>query len=85
MYSLKVIKDNERRQFDIDFQKMLAGEFMALFANANRDPKKTSAFTRKDFYKLSYDTQLVEEVDPDLFNKVARRLGGTIKKKDGNE
>lgn len=63
---------------------MLAGEFMALFANANRDPRKTMPFKRSDFFSLSYDTQLTEEIDPDLFNKVARRLGSRIKKKDGN-
>lgn len=84
MYSLKVIKDHQRIETEWDFQKMLAGEFMALFANANRDPKKTSPFKRSDFYKLSYDTQLTEEVDPELFNKVARRLGSKIRGKNGN-
>lgn len=63
----------------------LTGEFMALFANANRDPRRTMPFKRSDFFKLSSDTQLTEEIDPDLFNKVARRLGGKIKKKDGDK
>lgn len=80
---MKVVKDYQRRIEEHDFQKMLAGEFMALFANANRDPRKTTAFSRKDFFSLSYDTQLTEEIDPELFNKVARRLGGTIKGKQG--
>lgn len=54
---------------------------MALFANANS--KRT--FRREDFFKISADTVLTEEIDPDLFNKVARRLGSKIKGKDGNE
>lgn len=60
----------------------LFGDFMALFANANRDPKKQSAFSRKDFYKFSYDTQITDDIDvSDLFQKVASRLGGTIKQR----
>lgn len=59
----------------------IAGDFMALFANANRDPKKTGPYSRKDFYKLSYDTQATEEDNKNLFLDVAHRLGGTIKDK----
>lgn len=59
---------------------------MALFANSNRDPKvKPAPYLPQDFYKLSYDTQLVEEADPELFSRVARRLGSEIKKKKGDE
>jgi hypothetical protein len=57
---------------------------MALFANAHR-AKGQNAFTPQDFFKLSYDTQLTQEIDPELFAKVARRLGGTIKNKKGDE
>lgn len=81
MYSLKVLKDHQRREQEWDFRKVLTGEFMALFANANS--KRT--FRREDFFKISADTVLTEEIDPDLFNKVARRLGSKIKGKDGNE
>lgn len=84
-YSLKAIKDYQRQIDDRDFQKILTGEFMALFANANRDPKKTMPFKRSDFYPLSYDTQLTQEADPELFEKVARRLGSRIKPKDSGD
>jgi hypothetical protein len=53
---------------------------MALFANANRG-KNQRAFNPEDFFRLSYDKQLTKEVDPELFSKVARKLGGTIKPK----
>ncbi len=62
----------------------LFGDFMALFANANKG-KGTKTFTRKDFYKISYDTQLKQEVDPELFNRIGRRLGFTIKGKKSDE
>ena len=81
MLSYKVIKDHQRKEQEWDFKKILTGEFMALFANANSKQK----FTRSDFFKLSSDTQLTEEIDPELFQKVARRLGGTIKKKDSGD
>lgn len=61
---------------------LLAGNLMAQHWNLSVDTRKAGVRTRKDYYKLSYDTQLTEEIDPDLFNKVARRLGGTIKKKE---
>lgn len=66
-----------------EFLMELTGQFMALFANANR-AKSAKPFSRKDFFKLSYDTQLTPEADPELFARVAKRLGGTIKKKKGS-
>lgn len=62
---------------------MLNGDLMALIANVNRDVRKRpTPFKRDDFYRMSLDTQLTQDVDPELFAKVARRLGGTIKKKE---
>jgi hypothetical protein len=62
----------------------LTRRFMALFANANRS-KNSRVFKPEDFFKLSYDTQLKPEADPELFNRVARRLGSVIKKKDSGD
>lgn len=81
MYSLKVIKDHQKQEQEWDLKKILTGEFMALYANSQS--KRT--FRREDFFKISSDTVLTEEIDPELFNKVARLLGSRIKKKDGGD
>jgi hypothetical protein len=79
-----MFKDQRKRLEDQELQIELARSFMALYANTHRDPKKRPApFLPQDFYKLSYDTQLKQEVDPDLFARVAKRLGSTIKNKEG--
>lgn len=85
MCSWEIYLKNKRWQEEREFQMELTGQFMALFANANRDTRTTTPFTRKDFFKLSYDTILNSEIDPDLFQKVARRLGSRIKKKDSGD
>lgn len=79
---MKILEMDRKQIYDRELLMELTGQFMALFANANRDPKRTSPFKRSDFFSLSYDTRLTEDVDPDLFNKVARRLGSKIKGKD---
>jgi hypothetical protein len=84
LYMMRLYKLNQERLYDRDFRKDLTGQFMALFANANRS-KGQRAFRREDFFKLSYDTQLKSEADPELFNRVARRLGSVIKKKDSGD
>jgi hypothetical protein len=78
---LRIITEDRKRISDQELLISLNGDFMALFANANRDPKKTGPFSRKDFYKLSYDTQATEEEAKNIFFDVAKRLGGTIKDK----
>lgn len=79
MMSWKIVLQNQRRQDEWDLKKILTGEFMALYASS----KSKRQWRREDFFKISSDTQLTEEIDPDLFNKVARRLGSEIKRKDG--
>ena len=88
LYVLRLIKENKRSLEQREFTMELTGQFMALLANVNRDSKKKpSPFKREDFFRLSYDTQLTHEADPELFGRVARRLGSEIKKKkdSGNE
>ncbi len=58
-WSLEVhrVKAKQKRENDKwEGNAMLAGEIMALMANINRDAKKKpTAFTRKDFVRLSHD------------------------------
>jgi hypothetical protein len=63
----------------------LTRRFMALFANAQRTRKSDRVFKPEDFIKLSYDTKLTPEADPELFARVAKRLGGKIKKKESGD
>jgi hypothetical protein len=82
MYMYRFYKENERRLSDQELVVSLNGDLMALIANVNRDDKKRpTPFSKHDFYKFSEDTQLKEEYDPELFEKVARRLGSKIKGK----
>lgn len=79
-YLIKLFRNQQRITAEHEFLMDLTRRFMALFANANRS-KNTRVFMPEDFFKLSYDTQLHKNVDPELFSKVARKLGGTIKPK----
>jgi hypothetical protein len=86
LYILRLYEESEKRNADHEILMALNGDLMALIANVNRDPKKrVNAFSRNDFYKLTFDTQLKQEVDPELFQKVARRLGGKIKQKGSGD
>lgn len=83
---MRIIKEQRKRQEDRELNIELTRSMMSLLANINRDPKKTPfPYKPEDFFKLSYDTRLNEEIDPDLFGKVARRLGSSIKNKSGDE
>jgi DNA-directed RNA polymerase subunit F len=82
MYVWKLLKDQKRRDQEREFQMELTGQFMALFANANRDEKKRLIpFSRQDFFKLSYDINIVEERPMTL--KEAKQLLGSRFKRDG--
>lgn len=81
MMSWKIVLLHQRREEEWDLRKILTGEFMALYASS----KSKRTWTREDFFKISSDTQLTKEIDPDLFGKVARRLGSTIKRKDSGD
>jgi hypothetical protein len=60
----------------------LTGQFMALFANANRGSGKP-LYTRRDFFQLSYDKEIVEERP--LTFKEAKALFGSRIRKDGKQ
>jgi hypothetical protein len=82
MYVWKLLKDQKRRDQEREFQMELTGQFMALFANANRNEKiRPIPFSRQDFFKLSYDINIVEERPMTL--KEAKQLLGSRFKKDG--
>jgi hypothetical protein len=86
LYVLRLFEHTERQKAQQEFVMAMNGDLMAMLANINRDQKKHPGFfTRNDFYKLHLDTQLKKEVDPELFAKVAKKLGGTIKKKKGDK
>jgi hypothetical protein len=71
---------NQRRIADRELQIELTRGFMALFANANRDPKKHAIpYMPHDFYRLSYDVVAKIEDDPDLFRKLKQKFGSTVK------
>lgn len=83
MYSLKVIKDNERALREREFALERTRQFMTLFANANRG-KGTQPFTPQDFWRLSYDQNTVDE-KPMSFKEVKELLGSKIRKADGGK
>ena len=86
MYVYRAYKQSMQRLQDRELPIELTRQFMTLFANANRDTKKKpTPYTPQDFWKLSYDTQLTQEADPELFGRIARRLGSTIKKKNSGD
>lgn len=82
--ALRILDLTKQKINEQELLLLAIGDFMTLFANANR-AKGDRPYTRKDFYKLSFDTQLTVESDPELFSRVAKRLGGTIKKKESDE
>lgn len=80
LYVLRLHNENQRRIADRELQIELTRGFMALFANANRDPKKHAIpYMPQDFYRLSYDTQAQIKDDPDLFRKLKQKFGSTVK------
>jgi hypothetical protein len=86
--SLGLIKEGLRRKSDDEFKMELTGQFMALFANVNRDSKKRPApYTRPDFFKLSYDKAEEDQpqVKPTLetFEQLTERHGSKRKRKNG--
>ena len=83
MYSLKVIKDNERelRRQELDIER--TRQFMTLFANANKGKHQTP-FTPQDFWRLSYDKTVVEE-KPMSLKEIKELLGSKIRKADGGK
>jgi hypothetical protein len=83
LYALKIYKQSQKELADRELQIEIARRFMTLFANAHRG--KGKLFKPTDFWRLSYDTQLTPVSDPELFARVAKRLGGTIKKKKDSE
>jgi hypothetical protein len=59
-----------------EFLVELERNTMALMANLQRDPNKTSPFSGKDFYKLSYD-EVVQESKPtgeEMFKVLSERF-----------
>lgn len=72
----------ERRLQDIEYGFERARSIMALLANINRDKKQRAMpYQGSDFFKLSYDTKVVQEADPDLMDRLKKRFGSKIKKR----
>jgi hypothetical protein len=57
---------------------------IADFRNVHRG-KNDPPVIPSELFPLSYDTQLTQESDLELFQKVARRLGSRIKGKQGEQ
>lgn len=84
LYVSHIQAQQEKRKQDHELQVELTRQLMALTANINRDSKKKpTPFEGRDFFKLSYDTQITPK--DYKFEDVARRFGSKIKKQNGGD
>ncbi len=81
-----ILRLYEQQQQIIDEREFFMGIKrieIADFRNVHRG--NSSVITPQDIFKLSYDTKINKEPGPNMFARVAKRLGGVIKKKKGDE
>lgn len=78
----------DRRRQDGELLIELSRNWMAMYANSNRDPKKTAPYKPTDFYRLSYDTtpEKARKTDAEILEWGKARFAKAIerlKKKNG--
>lgn len=78
IYCYKVYKDSQRELSSRELTMEMTRQFMALYANSNRT-KNSAPITPQDFWKLSYDQNVVEE-KPLSWKEAKALLGSKIKK-----
>ena len=82
LYVLRLHKDRQREMADRELSIEQTRQFMALHYNLNRG--QNPALDPQDFWRLSYDKDLVEE-RPMTFKEAKALLGSKIRKADGSK
>jgi hypothetical protein len=80
MYVIKLYKDQKRklddRELYLDVERQKIAHFMnANFRTASGGPLNLKPY---DIWKLSYDTEMKKEDDPDLLNRLKKKYGDKL-------
>lgn len=81
----RIIEIRRKREQDAELLVELTRGWMSLYANSNRDPQKTPAYKREDFYRLSYDTtpEKAQRTNAEVMEWAKKRFAKYLKKKNG--
>jgi hypothetical protein len=82
IWLLRIRSLQDKRRQDGELLIELSRNWMAMYANSNRDPKKTPPYKPTDFYRLSYDTTVekAKKTDAETLEWVKKRFEKALKR-----